>query len=512
MNKHVIICVDDEKIILDTLKEQLKSEFADSIQIETAESGEEALELIKELNNEKVEIPLVIADQLMPRLKGDELLIKIHQIIPKTLKILLTGQATTDDLGHIINNLNLYRYITKPWEENDLILTVKEAIKSYIQDKLLANIQSISQKVRAILNFNELITYLLSNIVELSKAHGGLVYIHDDETDELSLQAAKGDNFFLKKEFWTEIANEVYRTGEKIEENVSKAKVDKHVVARDFSTLCILVFPVRNKNKIIGICCLEGIESRYNVDYLSLFETFITEATTAIENSMLFEKNKETTEVLLEDKDNLEKLVNKLRDMLGSIIEAISVMLEKKDPYTAGHQQRVSDLARAIATEMGLTKDQIDGIRIAGIIHDIGKIGTPIEILSKPGELDYNEFELIKKHVLVSCDILHSIDFPWPIEKIVKQHHERLDGSGYPSGLKGDEICIEARIIAVADVVEAMASHRPYREALGEEEALKEIVTNKGIKFDERVVETCLKLFNEKRFEFKWNRKRIINP
>jgi putative nucleotidyltransferase with HDIG domain len=508
MSKQVIFCVDDEKIILDTLKEQLKTEFNDSLQIETAESGEEALQLINTLVAKKVEIPLVIADQLMPRIKGDELLIRIHQLLPKTLKILLTGQATTDDLGHIINNLNLYRYITKPWEENDLILTVREAVKSYVQDKLLTDIRTISQKVSTILNFNELIQYILSSLMDLCKAKAGLLYVAKNGRHELCRQTMRGENFRLKEKYWDDIAQEVYTTGRLLEKTLSKEQVDEEDILKPFQNLALIAFPIHNKEKIIGVCCLEGIAACYNIDYVKLFEVFIAEATTAIENSLVFTQNLETTEVLQEDKVNLEKLVTKLRDMLGSIIEAISIMLEKKDPYTAGHQQRVSDLARALATELGLDKDQIDAIRIAGSIHDIGKIGTPIEILSKPGELDHNEFELIKKHVLVSCDILHSIDFPWPIETIVKQHHERLDGSGYPEGLKGEEICIEARIIAVADVVEAMASHRPYRAALGMDAAFQEITRYKGIKYDARVVDSCVKLFVEKGFEFKGKKKK----
>jgi putative nucleotidyltransferase with HDIG domain len=178
-------------------------------------------------------------------------------------------------------------------------------------------------------------------------------------------------------------------------------------------------------------------------------------------------------------------------------------MVEVKDPYTAGHQRRVTDLARAIATEMGLKKNQIEGIRTAGVIHDIGKIIVPSEILTKPSQLTEAEFEIIKTHPKVGYDILRDKEFPWPIAQIVYQHHERMDGSGYPLGISGPEILMEARVLAVADVVEAMASHRPYRPALGLDKALEEISKGKGQLYDPEVVDACLKIFKEKRYELK---------
>jgi len=159
-------------------------------------------------------------------------------------------------------------------------------------------------------------------------------------------------------------------------------------------------------------------------------------------------------------------------------------------------------LAVPLARELGLSEDKIEGIRIASLIHDIGKIGLPTEILSKPTTLSDLEFSLIKVHSQIGYDILQSIDFSYPVAKIVLQHHERLNGSGYHNHLKGDEILLEARIIGVADVVEAMSSHRPYRPALGIDKALEEISQNKGILYDPEVVDACLKLFKEKKFKF----------
>lgn len=197
-----------------------------------------------------------------------------------------------------------------------------------------------------------------------------------------------------------------------------------------------------------------------------------------------------------------KKSLDKLQKAFGAIIQVLEKTVEIRDPYTAGHQRRVADLAWQIAKEMGLSADRIDGIRITGIIHDIGKIHIPAEILSKPKALTSIEFSLIKTHPQVGADILEAIEFPWPVEKIVLQHHERVDGSGYPQGLSKKDILLESRIIGVADVVEAMASHRPYRPALGIDKALKEISDNRSILYDKDVVDICLKLFNEKKYQF----------
>jgi len=195
-----------------------------------------------------------------------------------------------------------------------------------------------------------------------------------------------------------------------------------------------------------------------------------------------------------ERKQNLERM----RKALSATVRSISRAAEMKDPYTAGHQLRVADLAVAIAAEMGLSVDRRDFIRTASTIHDIGKIAIPTEILSKPAKLSNPEFGLIKTHSQSGFDILKDIDFPWPVADVVLQHHERMDGSGYPRGLKAENILLEARILAIADVVEAIASHRPYRPALSIDIALEEISRNKGILYDADVVDACLRLFRGK--------------
>jgi PAS domain S-box-containing protein len=197
----------------------------------------------------------------------------------------------------------------------------------------------------------------------------------------------------------------------------------------------------------------------------------------------------------------LQQTLESLRRAVNTTIQVMVSAVEARDPYTSGHQIRSADLARAIAKEMGLPQDKIDGIRMAGSIHDIGKLSIPAEILSKPTKLSDIEFSLIKAHAQRGYEMLRDVESPWPLAQIVYQHHERMDGSGYPRNLKGEEICIEARVLSVADVVEAMASHRPYRPGLGIDAALNEIEKNRGIFYDNTAADACLRLFREKGFK-----------
>jgi putative nucleotidyltransferase with HDIG domain len=191
-----------------------------------------------------------------------------------------------------------------------------------------------------------------------------------------------------------------------------------------------------------------------------------------------------------------------LRKSLEDSIRAIANMVEMRNPYTEGHQWRVAELAVAIAGELGLAENEILGVRLAASIHDLGRMQVPAEILAKPGKLSDLEFALVRTHSQVGYDILKGIEFPWPIADIVLQHHERIDGSGYPQGLKGDQTLLASRIVAVADVVEAMASHRPQRPALGIDAALNEIESGRGTAFDAAVVDACVKVFRQKQFTF----------
>jgi len=224
------------------------------------------------------------------------------------------------------------------------------------------------------------------------------------------------------------------------------------------------------------------------------------------------EKNREVLEIMMKhssaiiskinSEDLLIKSRKKIEGALDSTIKALSSMLEQKDPYTYGHQQRVSRLSVALANELGLNKKEIKGIAIASMIHDIGKIVIPTSILSKPTPLTDIEFKIIKNHPAAGYEIINKVEFDYPVAEVMLQHHERLDGSGYPSGLKADKIHYGSKILAVADVVEAMTSHRPYRPSLGIEKTVDELKNNKGILYDEDIVKSCIKILEEKGIDF----------
>jgi len=205
----------------------------------------------------------------------------------------------------------------------------------------------------------------------------------------------------------------------------------------------------------------------------------------------------------LQIEEEREDSLKKVQTTLNGTVTALASLSEKRDPYTAGHQKRVSQLACAIAQELKLAQGVIDGLQVIGSLHDIGKTAVPAELLCKPRKLTKYEFDIIKAHPQNAFDILKDIEFPWPVAKAIFQHHERLNGSGYPSGSSGKDIILEARILAVADVTEAITSHRPYRPALGLDTALEEISLNRGLLYDQNIVDACITLFKKRLFDFK---------
>ncbi|MDO8673727.1 MAG: PAS domain S-box protein [Dehalococcoidia bacterium] len=254
-----------------------------------------------------------------------------------------------------------------------------------------------------------------------------------------------------------------------------------------------LGLPLYSGSELVGMAGLANRPDKYDAGIVAYLQPLLATCGNIIAEFRNDVRRRQAEE-------GLSRSFQKAQMALDGTVQAMAMMVETRDPYTAGHQRRVSQLASALALGMGLSEDRIHAINLAATVHDVGKIGMPAEILSKPGRLTSVEFALIKNHAQISYDILETIEFPWPIARIVLQHHERLDGSGYPSGLVGDEILLEARIIAVADVVEAMASHRPYRPALGIASALEEISKGSGELYDRDVAEACLKLFAEERF------------
>lgn len=237
-------------------------------------------------------------------------------------------------------------------------------------------------------------------------------------------------------------------------------------------------------------------------DYLAkpiVKEDLIRTVSQAVSYKQLMDEKERLEKENTEQRETLERLVEertgKLRQAMLNTAYATAAMLDLRDPYTSGHQRRVGGLASAIGREIGLPEDTLEGLHLTGCIHDIGKIIVPTDILTKPGKLSKPEYEIIKEHSEKGYDILKNYEMPWAVAEIVYEHHERLDGSGYPRGLKGDQISLETRIISVADVVEAMMTHRPYRPSLGLTAAMNEISEHKGILYDTDVVDACILLF-----------------
>lgn len=251
-----------------------------------------------------------------------------------------------------------------------------------------------------------------------------------------------------------------------------------------------LILPFKKENTLVGILLLGRKLSHepYSNEEKQLLNSVSSEIALRIDQASRFE--------------NMLKANSELQKTMDGVIYAISAVVESRDPYTAGHQRRVAELAKAIGAEMGLSEWRLKGLRIMGLLHDVGKTAIPAEILSKPGKISQYEFNIIKNHASIGYDILEKVEFPWPVAQAILQHHERLDGSGYPSGLKDKQIILEAKILGVADVVEAMSSHRPYRPALGLSQALNEIEQQAGILYDREVVEACLRLLRESDFVF----------
>jgi putative nucleotidyltransferase with HDIG domain len=361
-HRHSILIVDHE----DSTHDAFKRILADGdYEIHTANNGVEGLD---KLHTAKRPYSLIISNQRMPVMSGEQFFIQAKDIFPDAVRILLNGYADTAATNDAIKKGVVDLYFTKPWKEEELLQHIKQ----------------------------------LFSKVEILQENKRLMELIEKKNDEL-----------LK----------------------------------------------------------------------------LTKA--------LEKKAKDKTDYLLAQTEKLEESYKKSQIILDGIVKTLSKIIETRDPYTSGHEDQVAEIACKIAKEMKLTEEQIEAIHIAATLHDIGKISVPSEILTKPGRLSDLEREMIKTHCKVANDLLINIEFPYPIAEIIFQHHERMDGSGYPRGLKGQNISIEARIIGAADVLDAMASYRPYRPALGVDAAIEEIVKFSGITYDPAVVDACLKIYNK---------------
>lgn len=257
----------------------------------------------------------------------------------------------------------------------------------------------------------------------------------------------------------------------------------------------MIALPLKTDGDVFGVLCIyAGTASDFNEEEIKLLEEAAGDLAYGIISLRTHIEHGQQRQMLEEDQATLKAA-------LVGTVNAAARLIEARDPYTAGHQQRVARLAAAIAGELGWQQERVEGLQLGAMIHDIGKINIPADILSKPGRLSPLEYQLVQSHAETGYEILKDINFPWPVAEIARQHHERIDGCGYPQGLKGRQIIEEARIVAVADVVEAIASHRPYREGMGIEAAIAEIRAGKGKRYDAKIVDICIRLLREKKVD-----------
>jgi len=456
MAKQRILIVEDERIVAKDIRDSLNN-FGYEV-VDLVVSGEEAIKKAEEHHPD-----LVLMDIM---LKGAMTGIEVAKHIRTTILIpvvFLTAYADEQTLQSAKLS-EPFGYIIKPFEDAELHSTIQMAIYRFSMERKLVERE-----------------HWLSTIL---KSICDAVIVTDD----------KGIIIFVNP------VAEVL-TGWKQEETLGKNlfEIYKIIDDKNIGTTDDMLSDLLKDDMFIGRRNQLLVNKDNNIIPVDTVLTNLVDDQKKISGSVVVIRD--ITKRLEAEEKTIESL-KKLRKAMGGIIQAMAYTVEKRDPYTAGHQRRVADLARTIAKEMKLSSSIVDGIRLAGVIHDIGKIAVPAEILSKPGVITDIELNLIKKHSEVGYDILKNIDFPWPIADIVVQHHERLDGTGYPYGLKNSKILLESKILAVADVVEAMSSHRPYRAALGIKKALEEINKNKGKKYDVKVVAACTKLFKEKKYKF----------
>jgi putative nucleotidyltransferase with HDIG domain len=534
-------------IVVDDLKENryLSQKLLEGYNytVETASNGIEALEMARK------KLPdMIITDALMPKMDGFQLCreIKKDEGLKGIPVIFYTATYTDKESEKLALDIGAVEYIIKPQEPDVFVNIVNKIWDKYSKGEIKPTEKPLEEKVYMKMYNERLIQKLEKKMLDLEKSEKRIKYLYS------VLGAIRGVNQLIVKEknrgillqkacdtltkargynaawlgFLKDEKNFAIVVGSPLKGDVSRFCAQ--VLRGDYPP-CIerafiqkVPFVVMERPRDCGGCFLKGfyrgresviIRIAHNGKFLGLLVLSLDPGISVKdeEEYLLIEVANDIAfglhNIELEEKDKLseQKLrqsYQRLQKTMEGAINTIAKIVETKDPYTSGHQQRVSKLAETIARKMKLPQEKIEGISVSSLVHDVGKISVPAEILNKPIKLTEIEFNLIKDHSQVGYDILKSIEFPWPIEKIVLQHHERLDGSGYPQGLKGEDIIIEARIIGVADVVEAMSSHRPYRPALGIDAALEEIIQNKGTLYDPKAVDICLKLFKEKSFKF----------
>ena len=450
MEMKTILIVEDEKIIAEDIKNTLVK-FKYNVP-EIIASGEKAIRRAEELKPDLVLMDIMIEGSINCIVAAK----KIYRDFGIPI-VFLTAYADDNILEQAAES-SPFGYLIKPFEDRELRATIEMAFyKSKMEKRLRRNRNFLLKVIDTVPN----------NIFVKDKS-GKYLMVNDSVADLYNTTPKK-------------------MIGKTDKELIAKSKIREinlDNIANDDLNV------IKGKKKVLipeeSIVLNDGKEIWFQTTKVPLDSPDIPDVLLGVSIDITALK------------DSFSRLKKLMEETVNGLVSAV----EKRDPYTAGHQRRVSLLASAIAKKMEMDETKADGLRIAAIVHDIGKIYVPSEILSKPGKLTTAEFDLIKTHPMAGFEILSTINFPWPVAEIVLQHQERKDGSGYPKGLKDDEILIEAKIISVADVVEAIASHRPYRPSLGIEFALNEIASNKGVLYDEEVANACLELFENKEFSF----------
>ena len=485
-----ILIVDNEENICKQLKREMQKE---GFKVEYKTSPLSVLKDLKRAKRDNEPYNLLFLNIRMPGMDGFELFEEIKKVRLNLDVIFITGYGDEEKAIKAIR-LGAFDYLNKPISLKELYITifrVKQKIEKE-EKKLFSHYVLVVDDEKDLCDH---IKHELNKEGYLATAaydgDEGLDYFKNNRVDivivDLKMPRMSGLEMLKQCREITDNFISIIITGHGDHETAIKAlRMDVFNYLKKPISLEELIVSV---NKGIDLLLLQRALSAHKREL---------EIESAINNQYA-----NNLEKIVEGRTKeLQQSYKKLRKTMEDTIYTIGKIAETRDPYTAGNQLKVSKLSTAIAQEMKFPKDKIEGIRIASLVHDIGKVSIPAEILSKPTKLNEIEYSLIKDHPQIGYDILKTVDFPWLVAQIVFQHHERIDGSGYPQGLKGDDILLEAKIIGTADVVEATSSHRPYRPALGIDAALEEISKNKGILYDPEVVDACIKLFREKDFKF----------
>ncbi len=498
-----ILVVDDEKSIRTTLREFIEE---DGHEVLTAEDAEEALSLLGEDS-----FDIVVTDIILPRVTGVALLDRIRSIGPDVQVVMITGEPNVETAAAAVR-AGAFDYLSKPISQNE----IRAVIASAVRVKTLADRRAqLEEENRRYQEDLEQEVSRKTDALRASEANYRTLF--ENSPISLWLEDYSEVKSFLdarRHEMLGDPAGYFEEHPEVVDACIRLVRVD------DVNEATLTLHSAESKEQLLG--SLEGVLTKRSRREYADQLVLIAEGARSFEKTTV-DQTLDGTEkhvalrwvVAPGSEDSLDRVLVSKYDITATVeaeaalhaalqgtIEAIGRTTETRDPYTAGHQRRVTELAVAIAEEMGLDRDRLEGMRAAGLMHDIGKMAVPAEILSKPSALTDMEMALIQTHPRVAYDILESVAFPWPLAQIVLQHHERVDGTGYPQGLRSDETLVEARILAVADTVEAMASHRPYRAALGIDVALAEIEGGKGGRYDPEAADACLCLFREGRFAF----------